>query len=191
MSEPRCCPDCGTLELSRHSFEECCAMLKEQRDLATQRAEAAEAMTQSLLASNKTFRENIRDAIQGNPVAAQRNPVNDAVVRDVDALRIERDALRKEAAGNRMTHISELVQEEMNHRGWDRDDLADEMCGEGDDWSATRLCVDLMMEVRDPDLSLGEVADQLARAFGTSSVLWTRLDDAWRARAATEAKWTK
>ena len=30
QDEARCCPDCGTSELARHSYEECCAVLKQQ-----------------------------------------------------------------------------------------------------------------------------------------------------------------
>jgi hypothetical protein len=40
----RHCLDCGTTELARHDFEECCAILKEQRNAALARAQAAEAL---------------------------------------------------------------------------------------------------------------------------------------------------
>ncbi len=82
-------------------------------------------------------------------------------------------------------HVGEYVQDEMDARGWNRDQLADAMCGPKDDWRTTRLCLDLMLEVRESNMRIGEAADQLARAFGTSSALWTRLDEAWRTHPTT------
>jgi hypothetical protein len=37
----RVCPDCGSDEISRHSFEECCAILKQQRDAMKAERDAA------------------------------------------------------------------------------------------------------------------------------------------------------
>jgi hypothetical protein len=38
------CPDCGSDEISRHSFEECCAILKQQRDTLAAERDAAESL---------------------------------------------------------------------------------------------------------------------------------------------------
>ena len=42
--EERVCPDCGSDEISRHSFEECCAILKQQRDAMKAERDAAEKL---------------------------------------------------------------------------------------------------------------------------------------------------
>lgn len=92
MSEPRHCPDCGALELSRHSYEECCAMLKEQRDLATARAEEAEA----------ELDEARRDAVQSKDTVYvwTRSYEYDVTAQSkrAEMAEAENDALRKDAA---------------------------------------------------------------------------------------------
>lgn len=76
-------------------------------------------------------------------------------------------------------HISEYIQDEMDARGWDRDELATRMLAPGGDWSVERLALDLLMEVRSKAVRLGGQAEGLARAFGTSAALWERLHTAW------------
>lgn len=78
-------------------------------------------------------------------------------------------------------HVGEFVRDEMEARGWDANEMARRMCERPEDFAVHRLCLDIMFEVRDPLVRLGETADALARAFGTSATLWTRLDEAWRA----------
>ncbi len=101
--------------------------------------------------------------------------------------RVCRVALVDESVAADRFHVGDYVQDEMDSRNWNRNQLADAMCGPSDDWRTTRLCLDLMLEVREPNMRLGEVAGQLARAFGTSAALWTRLDEAWRTHPATVA----
>ena len=44
MTEPKTCPDCGTIDLFRHSFEECCANLVTQLDKAIAERDALRAV---------------------------------------------------------------------------------------------------------------------------------------------------
>ncbi len=76
-------------------------------------------------------------------------------------------------------HPSEYIQEELEARGWTRDRLATAMRGE--DWGTNRLAIDLYIEVgpTDPGCRLGTMADDLARAFGTSVELWRNLEKTW------------
>jgi plasmid maintenance system antidote protein VapI len=79
-------------------------------------------------------------------------------------------------------HPSVFMQEEMDARGWTRDDLATEMrCP---NWGVTRLSLDLYFEAGpvEPDMLLGDGED-FARAFGTSAEFWLNLEAAWRKHA--------
>ena len=78
-------------------------------------------------------------------------------------------------------HPSVFIQDELDERGWSRDDLAIRMGGE---FGMNRLALDMYFEVGpgEPDLLLGEeTALQLARAFDVSPQFFLRLHDAWRA----------
>lgn len=79
-------------------------------------------------------------------------------------------------------HPSEFIQDEMDARGWDRDDLATQMVGMvgGEAWGLARLSLDFYLEIgaANPDLRIGQ---ESARAFGTSAVFWTNLETAWLA----------
>ena len=72
--EVRTCPDCGTTELARHCFEECCAILKEQRDAALTERDAA---------------------VRARDMA--KRLADEVMVRQLRALRAERDEARAEA----------------------------------------------------------------------------------------------
>jgi hypothetical protein len=80
-------------------------------------------------------------------------------------------------------HPSVFIQEEMDARGWDRDDLASAMMAADDDnWQVHRLAIDLYLEVgpRERHMVLGSGAAHYARAFGTSVDLWLNLERAWQ-----------
>lgn len=76
-------------------------------------------------------------------------------------------------------HPSVFMQEEMEARGWDRDDLASAMACP--DWGITRLSLDFYFDVgpNEPDMLMGD-AEDFARAFGTSASFWLNLEAAWR-----------
>lgn len=74
-------------------------------------------------------------------------------------------------------HPSVFIQEEMDARGWDRDELARRM---GGDWSVSRLSLDLYFEVgpTKPGIRLGDGED-FARAFGVPAEFFRNLEAAW------------
>jgi hypothetical protein len=80
-------------------------------------------------------------------------------------------------------HPSEVIVEEIEARGWSRDDLATAMMAADDDnWGLHRLSVDLYLECGpdDPHLLMGsDGAEGFARAFGTSVDLWRNLERQW------------
>ncbi|WP_424138645.1 hypothetical protein [Roseomonas chloroacetimidivorans] len=78
-------------------------------------------------------------------------------------------------------HPSEFIQEELEARGWSRDDLAQRM---GGDVAVNRLALDIYFEVGpdEPLLLLGGSAEGMSRAFGVSVDLLLNLERAWRAR---------
>lgn len=79
-----------------------------------------------------------------------------------------------------IVHPSELIQEELDERGWTRDDLALRMGGAT---SLNRLTLDMYFDVgpNEPNLLLGEeTSRQLAKAFGVSPKFFLDLHSAWR-----------
>ena len=79
-------------------------------------------------------------------------------------------------------HIGEFVREEMACRGWSVSDIARSMDG---DVSENTLALELLLNVQDPGLLLGDMAKGLAKAFGTSEQLWVNIDRAWRISTQT------
>lgn len=75
-------------------------------------------------------------------------------------------------------HPSVFIQEEMDARGWSRDDLAIRM---GGDFGVARLALDFYFEAgpADPDLLIGDGAE-FARAFGVSAEFFLNLEKIWR-----------
>ena len=74
-------------------------------------------------------------------------------------------------------HVNALVTEEIEARDWSTLDLARRMGGDVE----ANLCVLDLMTLEAPGLLLGkEVAEKLARAFGTSAELWLNADAAWQ-----------
>ena len=68
-------------------------------------------------------------------------------------------------------------------RQWTRDRLATEM---GGDWDVNRLALDLFFSVQTQDARMGVMAEQFARAFGTSAELWRNLEMAYLKKWHTE-----
>jgi plasmid maintenance system antidote protein VapI len=89
-------------------------------------------------------------------------------------------------------HLAELIQEEMDERGWTITDLVTNMgpFWNEKDWGICQISWELFLTVRDPDMILGDdMADQIAEAFGVSRQFFTNYHEAWRReckRAAVE-----
>jgi len=74
--------------------------------------------------------------------------------------------------------VGDFIKEEMEARGWGLGDLINRM---GGDILVNALTLDLIVNVHDRDILLGEVtARELGKAFGTSEEYWLGLDRAWR-----------
>jgi hypothetical protein len=83
-------------------------------------------------------------------------------------------------------HPSEYIREEMEARGWSRDQLAYAMVADDDkmseEWPINRLAIDLYFEVgpTNPSMRMGEdAARSYARAFGVSEGLFLNLERSW------------
>ena len=79
----------------------------------------------------------------------------------------------------------EFIEEEMAHRGWDVTRLAVEMSERGatlEEVQVTVLALELYLAVREPGLLLDhKMIAGLSRAFGTSQLIWKRLENQWQA----------
>jgi len=74
-------------------------------------------------------------------------------------------------------HPSVFIVDEMEMRGWTIDDLAAHM---GGDQATMQAALDLYISVHSPNLSLCQIADALALAFGIPADHFTRLErDYW------------
>lgn len=83
-------------------------------------------------------------------------------------------------------HPWEFIAEELEERGWTKDDLAARM-GDCHSWDVHRLALDLYEEVRTPDVVVtGGMAESLALAFGTSVEFWVNLHEQWRSQISRE-----
>jgi plasmid maintenance system antidote protein VapI len=81
-------------------------------------------------------------------------------------------------------HPSVFIQEEMDERGWDRDELAIRMTGPSDKnhLGVTRLSLDFYFDIGPvtPGLRIGaETAEMFAQAFGVSPQLFLNLESYW------------
>ena len=82
-------------------------------------------------------------------------------------------------------HLSEMLQEEMDARGWTRQDVYDRLGYDSVDCCA----FDLLMEVKDKNLLMGKrEAQALADAFGIDDPeFFIRMHEAWRLHPSTQA----
>ena len=136
-------------------------------------------------------REEVLREFGANPLASYKEleAASNAMADRIRAL----EAPRGEAvACAEAFHVAEYIEEEMRERDWSRDELATRMMPpdkldplDHEAWGITRLALDLLLDVRDSGVVLGEQADALGRAFGTSAVLWRNLHNAWRGHPTT------
>jgi len=86
--------------------------------------------------------------------------------------------------------VSYFIAEEMNARGWSKDDLLNRMPGIralNDIWLELIFAApDMELELRQ-NMTIGD-AGPLAHAFGTSKELWENLDATWVAYQRTITK---
>jgi hypothetical protein len=78
-----------------------------------------------------------------------------------------------------MPHPSVFIKDEMDARGWCRDELAHRM---GGDYRMQRLCIDMYFEVgpKQTSMRIGRgTADDLARAFDINSEFFRNLEVMW------------
>ena len=90
--------------------------------------------------------------------------------------------MSKDDGGMKATaiHPSEIIQDELDARGWDLDDLATKMHSK--DWGITRLALDMYFIVgpQRANCRIGEeMAHQMASAFGVSKELFVNLEKLW------------
>lgn len=75
-------------------------------------------------------------------------------------------------------HLADYLQEEMDARGWTLDDVAVRM-------TARQLCInklalELFFAVREKNVVLGNMGNDLAEAFGVSPEFLNNMHEAWR-----------
>jgi hypothetical protein len=90
-------------------------------------------------------------------------------------------------------HLAELIEEEMEARGWKIGDLVMNMGPHftEHDWNVCQLSWEIFIAVREPNILLGDVmAEQLSDAFDVSPKFFTNFHEMWRswANAKKEAK---
>lgn len=86
-----------------------------------------------------------------------------------------------------ITHPSEYIREEMDARDWGIPSMARAM---GGDYDIQGLALGMYLSIGpiNPGLRLGAMADDIARAFGTSAELWQNLEKSWLRARAQEAE---
>ncbi len=86
-------------------------------------------------------------------------------------------------------HLAELIQDEMNERGWTITDLVMHMGPHfsEEEWGVCQLSWELFFEVRTNDIVLGDtMAEQLEAAFDVPKAFFVAIHENWReARKAT------
>lgn len=85
-------------------------------------------------------------------------------------------------------HPSIFIQDEMDARGWTRDDLAWHM---GGDFSITRISLDFYFAIHDRNMRMGnDWIRGFAKAFGTSEDCFRNLERAWIDHPSSEVPTT-
>ena len=85
-------------------------------------------------------------------------------------------------------HPSIFIQDEMDARGWTRDDLARRM---GGDFLVTRIALDFYFAVHDRNLRMGDDGIcGFAKAFGISEDCFRNLERAWIDHPSSEVPTT-
>jgi hypothetical protein len=82
-----------------------------------------------------------------------------------------------------MMHLAELIEDELQERGWDLDRLTDE-AGPYDsehEWQVSRAAWDFFMEVREPNMLLGDRGSiELGKAFDIDPQFFLNFHESWR-----------
>lgn len=80
--------------------------------------------------------------------------------------------------GTKGFHVGEYISDEMAARGWSRDQMAIEMdCGNA---ILARCIIDFLIDCPCVEMYLDrDVAEMIAKAFGTSAETWMKLDQSW------------
>ncbi len=82
---------------------------------------------------------------------------------------------------NTVFPVGEFISDELRYRGWSRNDMAGRMSFNFDDAKVCRLELDLLIDAPTKGVILSEAtAKGLARAFGTSKLMWLKLDQQWQ-----------
>lgn len=82
-----------------------------------------------------------------------------------------------------MIHLAELIEEEMQERGWTMNDLIMNMGPFFDekDWGVCHLSWELFLTIREPNVLLGTaMAQQLGDAFGITPAFFLNFHNGWR-----------
>lgn len=83
-----------------------------------------------------------------------------------------------------VVHLSVILQEELDERGWTIRDLALRMGGDWNEVGHNQLALEMYFEVHDKSIIIGKVlAKGLSKAFGVSPQLFINADEAWRKHA--------
>lgn len=77
-------------------------------------------------------------------------------------------------------HPSEYIKDELEARGWSISDLAKRIPG---DYGVNHLAIEMYLDCgpEEPDMRMGDMAEQIATAFGVSCTLFRNLENAWLA----------
>ncbi len=80
------------------------------------------------------------------------------------------------------THVSEFIQEELEARGWTRDQVYERLGYDASDC----LAFELIMDVKDKNILMDEkLSKGLAYVFTVDDDLFRRLHEAWRTHPST------
>jgi len=85
-----------------------------------------------------------------------------------------------------MTHLAELIEEELAERKWSMTDLVAHMGPHftEHEWNVCQLSWEMFFAVRDKNVILGVVmAEQLDHAFDVSPKFFTEFHESWRRQA--------
>ena len=86
-------------------------------------------------------------------------------------------------------HLAELIEDELKERGWDLDRMTTEAgpYESAQEWGISRVAWDLFMEVRSPNMLLGERgARELGKAFDIDPQFFTNFHETWRKSVSQE-----
>lgn len=87
-------------------------------------------------------------------------------------------------------HPNIFIKEELEAREWSIDDLVRRMPG---DYGINHLAIDMYLDLGadEPNMRLGDMAAEIARAFGVSDEFFTNLEKTWFDHPTTKARLLK